>query len=369
MAEASAAHAAIETVGCIQTIQTTTISASAASTESPNSSSRATVTSIIVVRNDSTDTADSKRTPIRQQIIRFDAHAQQRPLHPRQEPEPEEDHDDGDGIVTQLSEEDQRELESSVQSLTGVPQTVVVEGAVRGVHLDDKEDAAAIVEQHGVDILEDAIETSAVGATSVMVETGSCSGSAGPTFDDFDALGLAAAAAVAAATSSGVTTDSSRGADDAGCSTETGAGGNKSSGGVDATIAAGTSASASSSSAAAAAIEINQDAMMMFTVPADDWKAHMTRKEREFVCRLCPYIAQYQHHYVGHFYTHHATTKPHQCGLCFKTFPLASTLKRHVATVHVAAKFACEICGKVFPRRDSFNFHVKTHLSRQTDTN
>ncbi|OQR67689.1 zinc finger protein-like [Tropilaelaps mercedesae] len=276
--------------------------------------SMATVTSIIVVRDECSNQAESER-PLRQHIIKFDQPRQREPqlahLPQRQVDLPREEH--------QL---EQQTLPTAQQ------QTVVVEA----FKTDDE--SATVVGHHAEELL-DAAEQPPLPTESVVVETSAPDGST--TFDEFDALGLTTAAAPT------------------GCSSSAAAGGG--------------SAGTATAAGAPAAVEINQDAMIMFTVPADDWKAHMTRKEREFVCRLCPYIAQYQHHYVGHFYTHHATTKPHQCGLCLKTFPLASTLKRHVATVHVAAKFACDVCGKVFPRRDAFNFHVKTHLSRQADSN
>ena len=52
--------------------------------------------------------------------------------------------------------------------------------------------------------------------------------------------------------------------------------------------------------------------------------------------------------------------KPRKCELCDKTFLRPSHLKRHFDSIHLGAKYRCDLenCGKLFTQKDRLQSHV-----------
>lgn len=58
----------------------------------------------------------------------------------------------------------------------------------------------------------------------------------------------------------------------------------------------------------------------------------------------------------------HLSDAGYRCSACEKTFAYKRTVFRHYKEIHVASdqKFACDICGHVFPQRRYLANHQRT---------
>ena len=51
------------------------------------------------------------------------------------------------------------------------------------------------------------------------------------------------------------------------------------------------------------------------------------------------------------------------CGLCRKCFATVSARNLHIRTLHEGERYACQVCDKLFNRKDRLNQHI-SHVPR-----
>ena len=85
---------------------------------------------------------------------------------------------------------------------------------------------------------------------------------------------------------------------------------------------------------------------------------NMIRKTH--VCEICDKVFRRKDHYQKHKAVHEGK-KPFQCERCSKRFPTKFKLNLHIASVHEGKKpFRCTECGKNFSRKDNLIGHKAT---------
>lgn len=96
------------------------------------------------------------------------------------------------------------------------------------------------------------------------------------------------------------------------------------------------------------------------TVLMKHMKLHSKVKQK---CVECEAVFKDEACYKQHM-NNHANIFPHKCTICNKTFNSNSSLKKHRTVIHQASfatSFPCDICGKQFMYKSSFNVHIQTH--------
>ena len=61
----------------------------------------------------------------------------------------------------------------------------------------------------------------------------------------------------------------------------------------------------------------------------------------------------------------HRGEKPHQCGMCSKTFNKAHLLKRHLLQHNAEKRFKCTVCGKAFVQPSNLRNHIIIHTGEK----
>lgn len=78
-------------------------------------------------------------------------------------------------------------------------------------------------------------------------------------------------------------------------------------------------------------------------------------------CQICCKVYDKKASYMYHMKTKHQTDRPHECENCGKRFAIRADLVRH-ARIHTNEKrFVCSSCGKRFTDRSTHLKHEKMH--------
>ncbi|XP_045771287.1 uncharacterized protein LOC123871482 [Maniola jurtina] len=90
------------------------------------------------------------------------------------------------------------------------------------------------------------------------------------------------------------------------------------------------------------------------------------QKNVTFLCNVCNKVFRRKDNYKSHIATHSTSLRRHSCGVCGARFSYRSTLNKHRAARHeprVRRAHACDLCPRTFPA----NWMLKNHKERDHD--
>jgi uncharacterized C2H2 Zn-finger protein len=84
--------------------------------------------------------------------------------------------------------------------------------------------------------------------------------------------------------------------------------------------------------------------------------------EKQFICDICSKLFYRKNELKEHMYTHNITMDQnlHVCPTCGHSFKTAGKMRDHTRATH-SQSLSCQVCSKTFQTKSNLSQHMKLH--------
>lgn len=91
------------------------------------------------------------------------------------------------------------------------------------------------------------------------------------------------------------------------------------------------------------------------------WKEHNVEMPRPFECEICGRSFRVKSTFQAHTKIHHEENRVFNCTLCPKAFFQATDLRKHIKSHSNVRSMICDVCGDAFKSSETLKCHMRRH--------